>query len=94
MPAENALRLVTLGVLISQLSFWNGPALLALGRPGLRTLIRGCTTALYILLLLMLVPKYSFEGAAAAFLVYSIIVTGIAFINIKYLLKTLSKKAD
>ena len=94
LPAVNALRIVTIGVLISQLSFWIGPALLALGRPGLRTIIRGCTTVFYVILLLILVPKYSYDGAAVAFLAYSIVVTAIAFYNIRYQIKTLSKQND
>ena len=87
LPAVNALRIVTIGVLVSQLSFWIGPALLALGRPGLRTIIRGCTTIFYVILLLILVPKYSYNGAAVAFLAYSIVVTAIAFYNIRYQIK-------
>jgi O-antigen/teichoic acid export membrane protein len=94
LPAENALRIVTVGVLISQLSFWIGPALLALGKPGLRTIIRGCTTIFYIILLLILVPKYSYDGAAFAFLGYSAVVTAIAFYNIRYQIKTLSQQED
>ncbi|NIP37779.1 MAG: oligosaccharide flippase family protein [Candidatus Dadabacteria bacterium] len=94
LPAENALRLVTLSVLISQLSFWYGPALLALGKPGLRTIMRGCTTAFYIILLFILIPDYSYEGAAAAFLIFSAVTTAVAFINIRYQLKTLAKKDE
>lgn len=92
LPAADALRVVTIAIMISQLSFWNSPALLALGRPGLRTVIRACTTVVYLGALFTLVPRYSYNGAAFSFLTYATIVTIVCFVNIKYLIGHISKQ--
>jgi len=68
LPSSNTLRIVTIAILISQLTFWTSPALLAFGRAGLRNLVAAVSTAVYIGLLFLLVPKYSYIGAAWAFL--------------------------
>lgn len=68
LPSSNTLRIVTMAVLISQLTFWISPALLAFGKAGLRNLVHVVSTAIYIGLLFLLVPKYSYIGAAWAFL--------------------------
>jgi len=73
LPASNTLRIVTVAIIISQLIFWISPALLAFGKPGLRTVIGIISTTLYIVLLFLLVPKFSHIGAAFAFLAYSIV---------------------
>ncbi|MER3447040.1 MAG: hypothetical protein C4291_09435 [Candidatus Dadabacteria bacterium] len=69
LPSSNTLRIVTIAVLISQLTFWTSPALLAFGKAGLRNLVNSVSTAAYIGFLFLLVPKYSYIGAAWAFLV-------------------------
>jgi O-antigen/teichoic acid export membrane protein len=73
LPASNTLRIITTAVLISQLTFWIVPALLAFGRPGLRTILLLISNASYIALLFLLVPRYSYIGAAFAFLGYVIV---------------------
>ncbi|MCI0454087.1 MAG: flippase [Candidatus Dadabacteria bacterium] len=73
LPAANTLRIITVAVLISQLTFWIAPALLAFGRPGLRTLMLIISNTSYIALLFLLVPKHSYIGAAFAFLGYAIV---------------------
>jgi O-antigen/teichoic acid export membrane protein len=82
--AVNALRVVTIGGLISLLIFWVNPVLLSFGRPGIRNLIDIVTMLSFILLLYLLAPTYSYMGAAFAFLV-SMIIRGLVSI---YVLKT------
>ncbi len=78
-PATNALRILAVAVLIVRFTFWINPALLAMGRPGLRTILGVITTTLYLILMLLLVPPYSYFGAAFAFLGYALLRSGLAF---------------
>ncbi len=79
-PATNALRILALGVLIARYSFWINPALLALGRPGMRTVLAVTTTVIYLALMLILVPPYSYVGAAIAFLGYALTKTSLSYV--------------
>jgi len=83
LPAVNALRVLTVTIVISQLTFWISPALLAIGKPGLRTFLEVISYAIYIGLLFLLVPNYSYMGAAIAFLGYAIVKTNISFLSIR-----------
>ena len=78
-PATNALRILAVAVLVVRFTFWINPALLAMGRPGLRTILGSITTALYLILMLILVPPYSYLGAAFAFLGYALLRSALAF---------------
>ncbi len=78
-PSSNTLRIVTLAVLVSQLTFWTIPAFLAFGKSGARNLITIASTAVYVGLLFLLVPKYSYIGAAWAFLASSVVNSLISF---------------
>ncbi|MFA9409306.1 MAG: oligosaccharide flippase family protein, partial [Candidatus Dadabacteria bacterium] len=79
LPATNALRILAVAVLIVRFTFWINPALLAMGRPGLRTILGSISTVFYLVLLLFLVPPYSYMGAAFAFLGYAILRSILAF---------------
>jgi O-antigen/teichoic acid export membrane protein len=83
LPASNALRIVTLGVVISKLIFWISPALLAIGRPGLRTISGIISTTIYVIALFLLVPKFSYMGAAFAYLAFSIVRTSVSIIALR-----------
>ncbi len=83
LPAANTLRIVAVAVVVLQLTFWIHPALLAFGRPGLRTLFLVASTISYIVLLFLLVPRFSYIGAAFAFLGYASVRTLIAFICLR-----------
>ncbi len=83
LPSSNTLRIVTLAVVISQLTFWISPAFLAFGKPGLRTLIGLGSTVSYIVLLFLLVPKFSHVGAAFALLGYAIVRPSISILGLK-----------
>jgi O-antigen/teichoic acid export membrane protein len=83
LPASNALRIVTIGVVISKVIFWIGPALLAIGRPGLRTIVGIISTALYVALLFLLIPKHSYMGAAYAYLAYCVVRTSTSIAALK-----------
>lgn len=78
-PATNALRILAAAVLIVRCTFWINPALLSMGRPGLRTIMGVISTFIYLVLMFLLVPGYSYMGAAFAFLGYSIVRSSLAF---------------
>jgi len=78
-PATNALRILAAAVLIVRFTFWINPALLSMGRPGLRTILGVISTSIYLALMFLLVPEYSYIGAAFAFLGYSIVRSSLAF---------------
>ncbi len=86
-PATNTVRIITLAILISQPAFWISPSLLAFGRSGLKNLINSSCAVFYILLLYLLVPTYSYNGAAGAFLGYNIIITIVSLVVIKHVYK-------
>lgn len=92
LPASNTLRIVTVAVVITQLTFWLNPALLAFGRPGLRTLVNIISTAAYTVLLFLLVPNYSYLGAAFAFLGYAIVRAFISLISLEDFIKREKEK--
>lgn len=92
LPASNTLRIVTVAVVITQLTFWLNPALLAFGRPGLRTLVNIISTAAYTILLFLLVPEYSYVGAAFAFLGYAIVRAFISLISLEDFIKREKEK--
>jgi len=79
MPATNALRILAVAVLIVRFTFWINPALLAMTRPGLRTVLEVIATSAYLILMFALVPSYSYVGAAFAFLGYAVLRSGLAF---------------
>jgi O-antigen/teichoic acid export membrane protein len=79
LPATNALRILAVAVLIVRFTFWINPALLAMGRPGLRTILGSISTVFYLILMLILVPPYSYVGAAIAFFGYAVLRSVLAF---------------
>ena len=79
LPATNALRILAIAVLIVRFTFWINPALLAMARPGLRTVLEVIATSAYLILMFALVPPYSYIGAAYAFLGYAVLRSGLAF---------------
>jgi len=81
--ASNALRVISLAVLMKQLTFWINPALLAFGKPGLRTILGIISISVYVVFLLILVPRYSYIGAAFAFLVHSIVKASISIVALR-----------
>jgi O-antigen/teichoic acid export membrane protein len=72
LPASNALRIIAAAAVLARVTFWINSVLLALGRPGLRTVLGLATTFVYLALLFILVPAYSYIGAAIALLGFSI----------------------
>jgi O-antigen/teichoic acid export membrane protein len=87
LPASNALRIITVAVLISYIVFWISPALLAFGKPGLRNILGIISTITYIVLLFLLVPAFSYIGAAFAFLGQAIVSFLISIIALKTSMK-------
>lgn len=88
MDAANTMRVLTVATLFSGATFWVTPSLLALGRPGFRTALALFNTVVYVLLLVIFVPVYSYIGAAYAYILGEMI-NFIVSIHIK---KNLGKK--
>ena len=86
-PATNALRILALGVLIARYTYWINPALLAMGKPGIRTAFYVVTTVVYLVLTLVLVPPYSYVGAALAFLGFAVIKSALSFFVFGYYMR-------
>lgn len=78
-PASNALRIIAAAAVLARATFWINSVLLALGRPGLRTVLGLITTVIYVALLFILVPMYSYIGAALALLGFSIFKSLLAY---------------
>ena len=68
-PASDTMKILTVAALFSGAMLCLTPSLLAFGRPGLRTAISVFKTLIYIVLLLVLVPEYSYLGAGIAHLI-------------------------
>ncbi|HVY54347.1 MAG TPA: oligosaccharide flippase family protein [Thermodesulfobacteriota bacterium] len=79
LPSASALRVIASAALIDGLAFWVNPALLATERPGTRTALGLISTIVYLAFVAVLVPPYSFIGAAYAYLGYVIIRTILSF---------------
>jgi O-antigen/teichoic acid export membrane protein len=92
LPATNALRILAIAVLIVRFTFWINPALLAMARPGLRTVLEVIATSAYLILMFALVPSYSYIGAAFAFFGYGAIRSGLAYKFFKDALRDESRK--
>jgi O-antigen/teichoic acid export membrane protein len=86
--ATNTFRVITVAMLISQLTFWINSALLAIGKPGLRTVLDVITTATYVGLLVVLVPKFSYLGAGYAFLGFGIVKSSVSLIFMRDSIKS------
>ena len=71
--ASNTMRVLAVAVLFAGSTFWLTPLLLAIGRPGLRTAVSTFKMLIYVVLLLALVPKYSYLGAGVAYLIVEFI---------------------
>ena len=79
LPAANALRIIAAAAVFARATFWINSVLLALGRPGLRTVLGLAATLVYVALLFILVPSYSYIGAAFALMGFSIFKSLLAY---------------
>ena len=86
-PATNTLRILALAVLIARYTYWINPALLAMGKPGIRTTFYLVTTLVYLALMLLLVPSYSYMGAALAFLGFAVIKSALSLAVFGYYMR-------
>ncbi|MEW6144783.1 MAG: oligosaccharide flippase family protein [Thermodesulfobacteriota bacterium] len=86
-PATNTLRILALAVLVARYTYWINPALLAMGMPGIRTAFYVLTTVVYLALMLLLVPSYSYVGAALAFLGFAVIKSALSFAVFGYYMR-------
>jgi O-antigen/teichoic acid export membrane protein len=81
--ASNTFRVITIAAFIAQSTFWINAALLAIGKPGLRTVLDVITTATYVVLLIILVPRFSYLGAGFAFLGFAIVKSSVSLIFLR-----------
>ena len=80
LSAANTMRLIIVAVLVTQFTFWVGPALLAVGKPGMRTILEIINSIFYVIFLLFLVGMgYGIEGAGAALLLSSLIKSAFSY---------------
>ena len=86
-PASDTMRVLAVAVLFTGSTFWLTPLLLAIGRPGLRTVVSAVKILTYFVLLLVLVPRYSYLGAGITYL----IVEFIHFLAVGYLAYRLNR---
>ncbi len=86
--ASNTMRVLTVAALFTGMTFWVTPSLLALNKPGFRLLINLVRTVLYVIFLIILIPKYSYLGAAYAYLLAEI----LNFLFSVYLKRSLSRE--
>ena len=56
-----------------------------MGRPGIRTAFYVVTTVVYLALMFILVPQYSYMGAALAFLGFAVIKSALSFVRVRIL---------
>lgn len=66
--AASALRILVIEVVLSGLVFVLSQTFMALGRPGLVTMLQGTGLALSVPLMLIFIPRFGIEGAALALL--------------------------
>lgn len=92
LPASNALRIIAAAAVTARLTFWINSVLLALGKPGLRTVLGITTTVIYIGLLFLLIPSFSYIGAAFALLGYSVFKSLLSYYLYENSLKTLERE--
>jgi len=92
LPALTTLRVMTIAIVISQLTFWTNSALLAMGKPGLRNILSIASKASYIAFLFLLVPRFSYLGAAIAYLGEAIVTSSLSIIIFKSSLKNEEKR--
>ena len=71
--ASDTMKVLAVAALFTGSTFWLTPLLLAIGRPGLRTMVSMFKILTYVVLLLVLVPKYSYLGAGIAYLIVEFI---------------------
>lgn len=78
-PAADAMRIVAIAEILSGIYFWTDPVDLALNRLRQRILRITTCSVFYFAALFVLVPTYSYNGAAAAMLVYSVLMLAFSY---------------
>lgn len=82
-PAAMAMRIIVISEVLSGFYFWIDGVELALDRIRRRMVRVALCSALYVTALFLLVPSYSYQGAAIATLVPSILIVGFSFFLFK-----------
>jgi len=84
--AANTMRVIALGAIVAQVSFWISPVLLAMDKVGVRTIYNIVEVITYVVFLILLVPVYGLIGAGYAYVINRIVVAfiGIILFNIYF----------
>jgi O-antigen/teichoic acid export membrane protein len=85
--AANLLRLLTLEVVLTSTTLVLAQAFMALGRPGVVTILHGVTLMISVPLLLLLVPRFGLLGAGIALVCASGTRLGVMLFSFPWLLK-------
>ena len=82
--AANTMRVIAIGAIVGQVSFWISPMLLAMDKVGIRTLYNFIEVITYVVFLIFLVPRFGLIGAGYAYLFNRVVVSIIGFIFFNY----------
>jgi O-antigen/teichoic acid export membrane protein len=85
--AVTVFRLLVLEVVLSGMAWVLAQAFMALGRPGLVTLLQGVGLSISVPLLLVLVPPYGLEGAGLALLISATLRLVLALVSFPLILQ-------
>jgi len=84
--ASSTLRILVIEVVFSGLVFVLSQTFMALGRPGLVTMLQGTGLALSVPLMLLFIPRFGIEGAALALLCSTLARTVLVMGAFRYVL--------
>lgn len=85
--ATNLLRLLVLEALVASTSLILAQAFMALGRPGVVTMLQGAGLALSVPLLLILIPKFGLLGAGLALVAAAVVRLALTLLSFPWWLK-------
>jgi O-antigen/teichoic acid export membrane protein len=91
--AVGAMKWYCAGLVIVHGSLGLSRTLLALGRPGLWLGISLPSSALYMLALWLLLPRFGVTGAGIGYLIYNVVFSSVMAITVYQILRTLSREA-
>lgn len=89
--AANTMRVIAVGAILHQLSFWISPMFLAMDKVAVRTVYNIFDVITYIVLLVILSRNYGLIGAGYAFLFNRLLIFVFGIVLVNYFFKRLKK---
>ena len=86
--AANTMRVIAVGAIVNQIAFWISPVLLAMNKVGVRTFYNIMEMVIYVILLIVLIPRFGLIGAGYAYLFNRVAVSIIGIALFNYYFKT------